>query len=194
MNPPSRKVGQIISDTPLAANLLARLAASRRAATAIDPICRNIAPDLDALAPGVCDLRDDVLKICLRSSALANKLRQATPRLLAGLHCNGLQINEITITVQPARVRENAPSDAKNSAEKPPSGASAVLRNESDYLGSIAFSGKLAVTLPESGLRLAAQQMEAAMRARLARMRESDQTFNKQNQGKNNSGTQPPEK
>jgi len=92
MNQSARRIDQILTDAPLAANLLARLAAGRRAARAIAPICAEIAPGFDPLRPGTCDLRGRDLRIVLTSNAQATRLRQALPRLRAALQDHGVEV------------------------------------------------------------------------------------------------------
>jgi|GEM_PF-1789329 len=190
MNPSARRLDQILSGSTLAANLLARLAAGRRAAIIVAPLCQELAPGFDATHPGTCDLRDKVLRIWLPSSAQANKLRQAIPSLLSCLHANGLEISEIKIGVQPGRVRENPQHKMGESLEKDGLDARTGYRQESQLLGPLAFSEKLVVTLPDCGLRQAIDGLRSCVATRLARIRESNQSFDKQDQGKNNTDTQ----
>ncbi|SPE19362.1 hypothetical protein SBBP1_10018 [Burkholderiales bacterium] len=191
---PARRVDQILTDSALAAALLARLAAAREAARIIAPICAEVAPDFDPLRPGNCDLRERVLRIWLRSSAHSTKLRQATPRLLASLHRHGLEVNEIKVGVQPGRVREEAPVDAPIKGAMAQIGKAGEAQGWPKYTSPLAFAQKLALTLPDSSLRRAATNLGNAVAARLARMRELDQPFNKQDGEKDDPGTETGEK
>ena len=184
MNHPARRIDRILSDAPLAANLFARLDAAREAARVIAPICAEVAPDFDPAKPGACDLRENVLRIWLRSSAHSTKLRQAIPRLAARLQSHGLKVNEIKVGVQLGRVREKS---GTNSGKKPAGAGSipaTVPRGRKDYLMPIAFTEKLALTLPDSELRRAAVRLGQSLQTRLAGIRDSDQTFDEQNREK----------
>jgi hypothetical protein len=190
MTPTSRRVDQILTDTPLAAGLLARLAAARRAARAIAPICAGIAPDLDPLLPGCCDLREKVLRIWLRSSAHATKLRQAGPRLLACLQAQGIEVSEIKVGVQLGRVRDKPTGNAVNSAEMAHMSEGSFGLKKNEMSAALAFSRKLALALPDGDLRRAASRLGSAIDGRLAGIRESNQTFDEQDGEKNNAGRQ----
>jgi hypothetical protein len=178
---PAKRIDQILTDAPLAANLLARLAAARRAAELIAPLCTQIAPDFDPLIPGACDLREGVLRIWLHASAHCTKLRQSTPRLLDHLRSHGLEVNEIKVSVQPGRVRANPARDGSKKA----SIAGLVNAEDSDRAKNLLklqdFSRKLALALTDSPLRQAADRLGHAAQAGLARMRESNQAFKQQN-------------
>jgi hypothetical protein len=190
MNPSARRIDQILSDTPLAATILARLAAARQAARLIAPVCAEVAPDFDPLRPGACDLRGGVLRIWLRSSAHSTKLRQATPRLLATLQSHNIEVSEIRLGVQLGRVREKRPDKTRINA----SDALSDLPNNSDDRGQTVimqeFSRKLALTLPNSELRTAITRFGRAIDAKLARMRDSDQSFDKQDGKKSDARAQ----
>ncbi len=175
----------------MAANLFARLAAAREAARVIAPICAEVAPDFDPTKPGVCDLREHVLRIWLRSSAHSTKLRQAIPRLAARLQSHGLKVNEIKVGVQLGRVREKTGTNLGGK----PAGAGSIpgtaARAQKDYLIPIAFAEKLALTLPDSELRRAALRLGQSLQTRLAGIRESDQTFDEQNREKKDTAGEP---
>jgi hypothetical protein len=190
MTPTARRVDRILTDTPLAANLLARIAATRRAARAIAPICAGIAPDLDPLLPGCCELREKVLRIWLRSSAHSTKLRQSAPRLLACLQDQGIEVNEIKVGVQLRRVRDKPTGNAAKSAKMAHLSEPSQTGKESNFFAALEFSRKLALTLPDGELRRAASRLGSAIDGRLARMRESDKSFDEQDREKNNADGQ----
>jgi hypothetical protein len=194
MNPSARRIDQILTDTPLAATLLARLAAGRQAARLIAPICAEVAPDFDPLRPGTCDLRGGVLRIWLRSSAHSTKLRQAIPRLLAALQSNSLEVSEIRVGVQLARLREKGPDKARIGATDALSAHPKKLDERKSVIEMRGFSRQLALTLPDSELRRAIARFGRSIDAKLARMRESDQTFEEQDREKNDTGAQSREK
>jgi hypothetical protein len=188
MNHPARRIDRILSDTPLAAGLLARLAAAREAARVIAPICAEVAPDFDPTRPGACDLREQVLRIWLRSSAHSTKLRQAIPRLTARLQSHGLKVNEIKVGVQLGRVREKIPADSRKTDRLGRPILATAARDGKEYLMPIAFSEKLALTLPDSDLRRAAVRLGQSLQTRLAGMRDSNQTFYEQDGEKKDPG------
>jgi len=188
MNHPARRIDRILSDTPLAAGLLARLAAAREAARLIAPICAEVAPDFDPTRPGACDLREQVLRIWLRSSAHSTKLRQAIPRLTARLQSHGLKVNEIKVGVQLGRVREKIPADSRKTDRLGRPILATAARDGKEYLMPIAFSEKLALTLPDSDLRRAAVRLGQSLQTRLAGMRDSNQTFYEQDGEKKDPG------
>ena len=190
MNRPARRIDQILTDSAVAAALLGRIAASREAARIIAPICAEIAPDFDAFRPGSCDLRDRELRIWLRSSAQSTKLRQATPRLLAALQRQGLEVSEIKVGVQPSRVRESNCVEGPNSVQLPPEPGQNRKIARALYEAPLEFSKKLVLTLPDSPLRRAAAALGQAMTARLARMRESNQPFDEKNRKEGNTSAQ----
>ncbi|HYA65623.1 MAG TPA: hypothetical protein VEE84_02990, partial [Burkholderiaceae bacterium] len=181
MNRPARRIDQILTDSAVAAALLGRIAASREAARIIAPICAEIAPDFDPFRPGSCDLRERELRIWLRSSAQSTKLRQATPRLLAALQRQGLEVNEIKVGVQPRRVREHDRFDGSNSAQLAREVEQSKAITPAPYIAPLEFSRQLVLTLPDSPLRRAVAALGKAMAARLARMRESNQPFYEKN-------------
>ncbi len=181
MNHPARRIDQILTDSAIAAALLGRIAAGRNAARIIAPICAEIAPDFDPFRPGSCDLRERELRIWLRSSAQSTKLRQATPRLLAALQRQGLEVNEIKVGVQPRTVRESNFAKRSNSAPIPREVGQGEEKAQARYNAPLEFSRQLALTLPDSPLRRAVADLGKAVAARLARMRESDQPFDEEN-------------
>ncbi len=190
MNHNARRLDQILTDTPLAASLLARLSAGRRAARAIAPVCAEIVPEFDPLRPGACDLRAGVLRIWLGSSAHSTKLRQALPRMQAALRGNSLEVNEIKIGIQPARLRKAPAGDALNKPPEAVNDRSTVDRRLREIHKIKDFTRKLALTLPESELRRAIARLGHVAQAELARMRESNQPFEEQHREESDSQAQ----
>jgi hypothetical protein len=177
MTPAARRVDQILNDAPSAMGLLARVATARKVAHIIAPLCADVAPQADILRPGCCDLRDGVLRINVRSSTQSTKLRQAVPRLLAVLQARGVEVSEIRVGVQPSSVRHVSPGDRVKSHGDIQGTGSAPLRTGTYLSVASANSRKLALTLPDSPLRSAVCGLASAIDSRLARMRESGQTF-----------------
>jgi len=96
-----RSVAAALREAPGAAALLARCEAAARIGHLLQPLLRPVAPGLDLLAPGRCELRDGVLWIAVHSAAESAKLRQTAPRLLAALAADGCQVYELRTRVQP---------------------------------------------------------------------------------------------
>ena len=184
MNPSARRLDHILNDSPLAAAILARLAAARRAALVIAPVCAELAPDFDPTRPGACDVRAGVLRIWLRSSAHSTKLRQAIPRMAALLDSQGLQISEIKVGVQLRRVREKPLADPGVKDREGRHLSASPLRKKSDYLSPLAFADKLALTLKDSDLRRAVVRLQQSLQTRLAGIRDSNQPFYQQHREK----------
>ncbi len=188
MSHPARRLDRILNDAPLAAGLMARLAAARQAALVIAPICAELAPDFDPTRPGACDLRERVLRIWLRSSAHSTKLRQAIPRMAARLNDHGLQVIEIKVGVQLGRVRESTGTDSGKKGHAKGAIPAKRLVRENDYLVPLAFADKLALTLPDSKLRQAVLGLQRSLQTRIAGMRESDQPLYEQDREKKDTG------
>ncbi len=128
----ARAIAEALRESPGAAALLARWETSQTISRLLAPIARSVAPSMDLLAPGRCELRDGVLWIAVDSAAESAKLRQATPRLLAALSTHGLQVYEIKTRVQaggtsyPGQGREEASSTGQPFAAVTDRGVSAV--------------------------------------------------------------------
>lgn len=193
MNTTARRVGQILSGAPSTAALMARLAAARQAALLIAPVCATVAPEFDPLQPGACELRAGVLRIRLRSNAHSTKLRQAIPRIRAALRDSRLEVSEIKIAVQPSSLPGKALAGSVEKAV--PSGPRVrQTRASAKSLNEIhAFADKLALALPNSELRRAVVRLRVQAEHGLARMRDSDQSFDEQSGKKNNADGQPAE-
>lgn len=130
--PSARAIAEALRESPGAAALLARWETSQTISRLLAPIARSVAPGMDLLAPGRCELRDGVVWIAVDSAAESAKLRQATPRLLAALSTYGLQVYEIKTRVQaggtsyPGQGREEASSTGLPFAPVTDRGVSAV--------------------------------------------------------------------
>jgi hypothetical protein len=177
MNPTARRIDQILTDTPLAASLIARLTAARHAARIIAPVCAEVVPGFDPLRPGACDLRNAVLQVWLVSGAQATKLRQAIPRLKVTLQSNNIEVSEIKVRIQLGRLREPLASKPPNSTGKAAQPAVFTPQQKRQLHEITKFSSKLALTLPDSPLRRAIAGLGRVADERLARMRESAQPF-----------------
>jgi hypothetical protein len=191
MNPNARRIDQILSDTPLAASLLARVAASRLAARAIAPVCREVSPDFDPLRPGACELRAGSLRIHLGSVSHGTKLRQALPQMMSALRCNGLEVIEIKVCLQPGRLREARNRNGRISGPghlgSPPENAEKI----GQLIAAQIFSRKLALTLQSAELRHAVARLGKSIDAKIARMRESEQALREADGEKRDARAQP---
>ena len=151
-----------LADTPAAASLLERVAASERAARVIAGAASI--PGFDPLRPGCCELRDGTLVLRTSSSAIAAKLRQSLPSLLGALQRQGAEVIEIRVRVQPERSGYPTQGSSPHTPDDMPvlsgSGPTAHLsRTEAR-----AFADKLALTLTESPLRSAAEKLSRRLR------------------------------
>ena len=159
----ARLLAAVLRDSPEAASLLARWEATQRAALAIAPTCRSIV-GIDTLAPGVCELRGEILWLSLPSPSASAKLRQATPRLLSSLVADGLRVYEIKTRVQPAVT--SYPGDGTVTPSSPPTPGMAWPGNGERAVAAVA---ELAGSIEESPLREAAKKLAATLRGRAGR-------------------------
>ncbi|HEX7156595.1 MAG TPA: hypothetical protein VF229_05225 [Burkholderiaceae bacterium] len=180
MSHTARRLDQALADAPAAAALMARVAASQRAARIIAPVCAELTPEYDPNRAGACELREGVLRLYVRSNAQSAKLRQATPRLLQSLHRHGLEISEIRLAVQPRTAVEDGAASARTGSSAAPATASSQREVVRALQAPLAFARKLALTLPSGALREAASRLDAALQRRLARMRELTKAFEQQ--------------
>jgi hypothetical protein len=187
----ARRIDQVLADATSTAGLVRRLAISREAARLIAPLCTDLVPGFDALAPGACVLPDRDLKIFVRSNAQATKLRQAVPRLLAQLRRNGLEVIEIKVVVQLGSLRADAPDDARNWRPKASQEESTRKIDEKSYAAALGFARKLALTNVGGPLGASAMRLRRTLETRLARIRESDQSFDQQHREEDDKGSQP---
>ena len=166
MSSSARLIATALRDSPQAASLIARFEATQRAALAIAPACRLVA-GIDALQPGVCELRGETLWISLPSPSHSAKLRQATPRLLSTLAADGFKVYEIKTRVQPAVTSypgDGSPEPSSHSSSPsrglpwPPSGEKAA-----------ASVTALAESVGESPLKDAVGRLAATLRKRAPR-------------------------
>lgn len=166
MSSSARLIATALRDSPQAASLIARFEATQRAALAIAPTCRLVA-GIDALEPGVCELRAETLWISLPSPSHSAKLRQATPRLLSILAADGFRVYEIKTRVQPAVTSypgDGSPGPSSRSSNPsrglpwPPSGEKAAA-SVTALVGSVG----------ESPLKEAVRRLAATLRKRASR-------------------------
>lgn len=153
MSGPARPLADALRDAPEAARLLARVEATQRASRCIAPVCRSLAAGFDPVAPGRCELRETVLWLTASSTAQSAKLRQATPRMLAALGSEGVQVYEIRVRVQPGM--SGYPEQGTGAAPD-----ASWLRTSP---GAAAAVDRFAQTVQEDGLRRALERLAATL-------------------------------
>jgi len=170
----AQSVGAALADSP-AAGLIARAEHTHAIARLIAPAIAELAPDFDPQHPGRAELRDGVLLLNTLSAAQAVKLRQGVPRLLRALHQQGAQVYEIRVRVSPAQSSypEQASVGPQVSAVANP--ALADLASARDLAAPMAFAEELSLTLPESPLRQAVNNLRASLSRLLTGTRDPEQ-------------------
>ncbi|HTN47948.1 MAG TPA: hypothetical protein VMK32_00795 [Burkholderiaceae bacterium] len=153
---PARPIADGLRESPGPAALLARYETARAIGRVLQPIARSVAPGIDLLAPGSCDLRDGVLWIAVRSAAESAKLRQAAPRMLATLTANGWQVYEMKTRVQAGIT--SYPGQGTAPPSSPEMGYSEATEQ------SIGAIESMMRKLPESPLKRAIERLAATLR------------------------------
>ena len=166
MSSSARLVAIALRDSPYAASLIARFEATQRAALAIAPECRLVA-GIDALEPGVCELRGETLWLNLPSPSHSAKLRQAMPRLLSTLVADGFRVYEIKTRVQPAVT--SYPGSGSPEPSSRSRGSSPGLPWPPNSQGAAASVAQLMDSVSESPLKQAARRLAATLRKRASR-------------------------
>jgi hypothetical protein len=151
-----------LSDSPATASLLARLAASERAARILAAAVS--VPGWNPLHPGHCELRDRTLLLRAASSALAAKLRQSFPSMLGALQRQGVEVIEIRVRVQPERMGYPESGSTQHVVAPMDKNGAAAPRNTPSKLAAQDFADKLALTLTDSPLRVAATKLSRSLR------------------------------
>ena len=185
MTPSPRRLSDALARSEAGSALLQRHRASQRAAAVIESECQSIVPEFQSTRSGGCELRGTTLRVNASQPAQVAKLRQAVPRLLRLLQHQGLDVIEIKISVQP---RALSSSVRRQAGEAPAAGPTAPQSGgpvPSQVKSALEFARKLALTLPESPLRAAAQRLATTLSGRLARMRDSGQSRDQQNSEEN---------
>lgn len=184
MTPSPRRLSDALARSEAGSALLERHRASQRAAAAIESECQRIVPEFQPTRSGGCELRGTTLRVNAPQPAQVAKLRQAVPRLLRLLQHQGLDVIEIKIGVQPRALSSSVRRQATEALAAVPTGHESGSRGESQVKSALKFATKLALTLPESPLRAAAQRLATTLSGALARMRDSGQSRNEQNSEK----------
>jgi len=176
-----RRLQDALAESAAGSALMHRYRASQRAAAVIESECQRIVPEFQPARSGGCDLRGTTLRLNAWQPAQVAKLRQAVPRLLRLLQEQGFDVIEIKIRVQPRALSSSVrwpPILTMPRARQAPGADRAV---SSQIKPALTFARKLALTLPESRLRAAAQRLAATLTATIAQIRESGEPRNEQN-------------
>ena len=180
MIPKPRRLPDALAASEVGSALLQRHRDSQRAAAVIESECRTILPEFHPARSGGCDLRGTTLRVNARHPAQVAKLRQAAPRLLRLLQQHGFDVIEIKIGVQPRPLSSSERQSAPQVADQRPPSAQSSRGTGGRVKPALDFARKLALTLPDSPLRGAAQRLAASLSAGLARMRDSSQPGDQQ--------------
>jgi hypothetical protein len=163
----ARSLEELLADSPAAA-LVRRVADSQRVAAALAEAGIALPPHFDALQPGDCELRETTLVLFVASPALAAKMRQSLPQLLAWLNRHGFDLTEIKVRLQPDQTSYRLSSSEE--AMKP-----GVSENDRHAVGlapnaraALELAEKLALTFPGTGVGQAADRLAARLRRRVA--------------------------
>jgi len=151
MSSHARTVAAALRDSPGAAALLARWETAQAVSRVLAPVAQSVAPGMDLLVPGRCDLREGVLWITVESAAESAKLRQAAPRFLAALTSHGFEVYEMKSRVQ--AVGTTYPGQGMS---EPSSTGLAFAPVTNQGVGAVEAAAR---QLPESALQRALQRL-----------------------------------
>jgi hypothetical protein len=163
----TRSLEQALADSP-AATLVRRVAESQKVAAALASGGISLPPNFDALQPGTCEVRDATLVLFVGSPALAAKLRQSLPQLLALLNRQGFDLTEIKVRLQPERLSYRTPLDEGSIRRDGVRDFADSTWTGPNVSGALGLAEKLVLTLADSRVRRAAQSLAARLRDRLA--------------------------
>lgn len=167
----AKTLADALAEVPAVAQLLSRLQTSQSAARILAAASPPIGGGFDPLRPGVCELRGGLLLLTATSPAQAAKLRQELPRLQKLLKQQGLDLNEIKVRIQPAHLPYREEVSGPPQVLAAPNSAQPATDRTDDIAAPLRFADELALTLPDSPLRDAVQQLRAALREELTRNR-----------------------
>jgi hypothetical protein len=185
MPPVVRRLHQVLDGSAAASPLLRHLARLENCRQALEPLCASIVPGLDLRRPESLVLRGETLILRVGSNALAGKLRQASPRLLAGLRQRDRDLSEIRIEHQPARDTPAAAAAGPIEAQRLAAHRQGLAWGKRSLAPALGFCRKLALTLSPGALSEALLRLDQGLSQRLAHTRESDQSFKQQDEEKN---------
>lgn len=180
MTPTLHRLQDALARSEAGSTLLHRYGVSQRAAAVIEAECRNIVPDFRPTRSGSCELRGTTLRLNAAQPAQVAKLRQAVPSLLRLLRQHGLDVIEIKIGVQPRALTSSVRRQVSLPAAGVPRLPGTSDPGHPQIKFALDFARKLALTLPESPLRAAAQRLASNLSAGIAQMRDSGQPGNQQ--------------
>lgn len=166
MPPTSFTLTDALANSP-AASLLAQLEQTRAIMRLIAPALTALSAGLDPTRPDCAAIVDNNLVLFASSAAQAAKLRQGFPSLLRLLHTQGVQVYEIRVRVQPKHTTYPEGGSSTGLPHVIPS----PRLSRTELAAPLAFTEKLALTLPDSPLREAIQRLSTA----LVRLRDSAQ-------------------
>jgi hypothetical protein len=175
-SPGSRRLSDILADTPGLAALNARAQATQQVAAVIAPVCAEILPGFDPRSPGHCMLRGTRLRLFARNAPQAAKLRQSVSRLKSALQRQGFEGIEIELVVQPDLMPY--PGGAGTATDIAPAASTAVSETGQSAAGIqptiafIEFSEKLALTNKNGDLAKSAASLRDCITRAIARTRE----------------------
>jgi len=163
----ARSLQEALADSPAAA-LVRRVADSQRIAQTLAEAEIPLPPNFNALHPGTCEVRESTLVLSVGSSALAAKMRQSFPQLLALLNRHGFDLTEIKVRLQPEQMsyRLSRSADPNHPDGSTLAGVAPEPMPNADQ--ALALAEKLALTFPGTRVGQAAQQLAARLRQRVA--------------------------
>ncbi len=159
MSRTSKSLFDALGESAATASLLARIQTSERLARILAGAAVAI-PGFDPLAPGTCEVRGRTLHLRAPSSAVAAKLRQCLPSLLAALHRQGSEVSEIKVRVQPGQPAY-LNGVTQETAMATPEQKAARLKNVSE---ARRFADTLAAQLDDGNLREALQKLSRSLK------------------------------
>ena len=162
----ARSLQEALAESPAAA-LVRRVADSQRVAAALAGADVLLPLNFNALQPGTCDLRESTLVLFVGSSALAAKMRQSLPQLLALLNRQGFQLTEIKLRLQPEQMSYRLSPDGEFGGTSAVSVDPNRAGEAPDVSKALGLAEKLALTLPGTGVGEAARRLATRLRKRV---------------------------
>jgi hypothetical protein len=163
----ARSLEEALADSPAAA-LVRRVADSQRVAAALAAADIALPPNFDALQPGTCEKRESTLVLFVGSAALASKMRQCLPQLLACLNRQGFDLTEIKVRLQPERMSYRLSPGEETMKPDGPGSLPTAAADVSHVSGALDLAEKLALTFPGTSVGQAAQRLAMRLRRRVA--------------------------
>lgn len=165
----TRSLADALTAAPATAALLARVHASERVSAALAKLAPT--PGFNPNQPGRCEIRERTLLLRTTSAAIAAKLRQSLPSMLGGLQRQGFELIEIKVQVQPERTGYPMTGGATEAGAEMVSDGRLAASETRSIQSARDFASKLALTLTDSPLKLAAQRLSRRL-DELARTRQ----------------------